>query len=70
LIAVDSNYEEVARRETRAMNIPLIAIMNSDCNPEDADYPIPANDSSITSVNYLLSELVKAYSEGRIQINE
>lgn len=64
LIAVDSNYEEVARRETRTMNIPLIAIMNSDCNPKDADYPIPANDSSIASINYLLSELVKAYSEG------
>lgn len=64
LIVVDSNYEEVARRETRTMNIPLIAIMNSDCNPKDADYPIPANDSSIASINYLLSELVKAYSEG------
>lgn len=64
LVVVDSNGEKIAMEEARIMNIPAVAIMNSDCNPKDADYPIPANDSSITSINYLLSELVKAYSEG------
>jgi small subunit ribosomal protein S2 len=64
LIAVDSNYEKTAVQEARQMNIPVIALMNSDCNPEDADYFIPANDSSVSSINYFLSEFVKGYKEG------
>lgn len=64
LIAVDSNYEKIAVQEARQMKIPVIALMNSDCNPEDADYSIPANDSSVSSINYFLSEFVKAYKEG------
>ena len=64
LIVVDSNYEKTAVNEAKKTKIPLIIIMNSDCNPEDADYPIPANDSSVSSINFLLRELVDAYKEG------
>jgi small subunit ribosomal protein S2 len=70
LVVIDSNMEKIAIKEAKVMHIPVVAIMNSDCNPEEVDYPIPANDSSIASINYLLEELVKAYSEGRMQINE
>lgn len=64
LIVVDSNYEKTAVNEAKKTKIPLVIIMNSDCNPEDADYPIPANDSSVSSINFLLRELVDAYKEG------
>ncbi len=64
LIVIDSNYEETAVSEAKKTKIPLIIIMNSDCDPEDADYPIPANDSSASSINFLLRELVDAYKEG------
>ncbi|MCX6731540.1 MAG: 30S ribosomal protein S2 [Candidatus Parcubacteria bacterium] len=64
LIVVDSNYEKTAVNEAKKTKIPLVVIMNSDCNPEDADYLIPANDSSVSSVNFLLRELVDAYKEG------
>lgn len=64
LVVIDSNKEKIAIKEAKVMHIPVVAIMNSDCNPEEVDYPIPANDSSIASINYLLEELVKAYKEG------
>jgi len=64
LIVVDSNYEKTAVNEAKKTKIPLVIIMSSDCDPEDADYPIPANDSSVSSINFLLRELVDAYKEG------
>ena len=64
LIVIDSNYEKTAVNEAKKIKIPLVVVMNSDCNPEDADYPIPANDSSVSSVKFFLRELVDAYKEG------
>lgn len=61
LIVVDSNEEKIAIAEAREIGIPVVAIMNSDCDPDDVDYPIPANDSSLASINYLLEELTSAY---------
>lgn len=64
IVVVDSKQEKNAIAEAKQNNIPVIAIMNSDCDPGDADYPIPANDNSLTSVKYFLSELSAAYREG------
>ncbi|MEW5907719.1 MAG: 30S ribosomal protein S2 [Patescibacteria group bacterium] len=64
LIIVDSKEEKNAIAEAKKVSIPIIAIVNSDCNPEDADYPIPANDNSLSSIQYIISELTDAYKEG------
>ena len=64
LIVIDSSYEKTAAGEARKTKIPLIAVMNSDCDPSGADFPIPANDSSISSINFFLKEFVDAYKEG------
>lgn len=64
LLVVDSEKEKNAVLEARKMSIPVVAIINTDCNPEEVDYPIPANDNSISSVEYILQELAKAYKEG------
>ena len=64
LVLIDSNYEKTAVNEAKKTKIPLVIVMNSDCDPGDADYLIPANDSSVSSVNFLLRELVDAYKEG------
>ena len=57
VVVVDSNEEKISIREAKRMHILSVAIMNSDCNPEELNYPIPANDSSIASINYFLKEL-------------
>lgn len=64
LVVIDSNEEKIAVDEARAMAVPVISLMNNDCNPEDADYPVPGNDCSISSINYFLEELKASYKEG------
>lgn len=64
LIVIDSKEEKIAVKEARDAAVPVVALMNSDCNPKDADYPVPGNDSAISSINYFLGEMVKAYKEG------
>lgn len=64
LVVIDSNEEKIAVSEAKQMNIPLVALMNSDCDPEDADYPIPANDNSLSSIKYFMAEITGAYKEG------
>jgi len=64
LVVVDTKQEKISVTEANKMSIPVVGIMNSDCNPEDAKYVIPANDNSVASVEYFLKDLVGAYKEG------
>ncbi len=61
LVIIDPKKEKTALREARQMSIPVVAVLNSDSDPTDISYPIPANDSSLASVKYLLNQLIKAY---------
>ncbi len=64
VLIIDPKKEKTAFRESKQMLIPIIAVVNSDSNPDGIAYPIPANDSSPASVKYLLNFLVKAYKNG------
>ncbi len=64
LIVVDTKEEKNAVAEAKKIGIPIVGIMNSDCNPEDAGYAIPANDNSKSSIEFLLKELTEAYKKG------
>ena len=46
------------------MNIPVVALLNSDCDPSGINYPVPGNDNSKSSISYFLGEFAKAYKEG------
>lgn len=61
LIIIDPKKEKTALREAKQKGIPIIAVLNSDSDPTGINYPIPANDTSLASVKYLLNQLVKAY---------
>lgn len=65
LLIVDSHKEKNALKETKELSIPVVAIINTNCNPEKIDYPIPANTNSKSSIEYILGELVKSYEEGQ-----
>lgn len=65
LLVVDTDHEKHAVKEAKAMGIPVIAIMNSDCDLRDATYPIVANDASRETVKLLLVELTEAFEKGR-----
>ncbi|NOY35750.1 MAG: 30S ribosomal protein S2 [bacterium] len=64
LVVIDTRKENISVVEAKKTSIPVVGIMNSDCDPDDANYPIPANDNSIASVEFFLKEIVESYKEG------
>ncbi len=64
LFVVDPGYEEIAVAEAHSTKIPVIAIASNDCNIEDVDFPIPANDSSTKSIEFIMKEIAEAYRAG------
>jgi small subunit ribosomal protein S2 len=66
LFVVDPKEEINAVMEAKKAGIPVIAILNTDCDVNLVDYPIVANDSSVSSIALFVSEIVKAYKAGKI----
>ena len=48
------------------MKIPVVALLNSDCDPSGINYSVPGNDNSRASISYFLGEFAKAYKEGTL----
>jgi len=61
VIVVDAKREHIAVTECQKMNIPVIALMNTDCDNRVATFPIVANDGSVSSITFFIDELKKAY---------
>lgn len=57
IFVIDTNREEIALREAHRLNIPVVGTLDTNCDPDDVDYGIPANDDAIRSVR-LLAEFV------------
>lgn len=64
MFVVDPKREHIAVTEAHKMNIPVIAIAGTDCNIKTIEYPILANDSSISSISFITNEIVEAYKKG------
>ena len=65
VLVVDPRHDHVAVTEAISANVPVMAIMSSDCDASKIAYPVVANDSLQASVAILLEELTTAYSEGK-----
>lgn len=61
---VDPHEEELAVAETRRLEIPIVALVDTNCNPDVIDWPIPANDDAIRAVKLLTGKLADAVLEG------
>ncbi len=70
LIIVDPRREEITVREAARMNVPVLSILDTDCDPDHADILIPGNDDAMSSVQLLLSRLADAVIEGRASVDE
>jgi small subunit ribosomal protein S2 len=70
LIVVDPRREDNAMREAKRMNVPVICVLDTDCDPSLADIVIPANDDAMSSVSLVLSKLADAILEGRQSCDE
>jgi small subunit ribosomal protein S2 len=67
LFVIDPKKEKNAVKEAQDMGIPVIALLGSDCNMKEVDYPIVGNDSSQASVQFFVHEITKAYSDAKAE---
>jgi len=65
LFIVDPIKEKIALAEARRMGIPVVAIVDTNCNPKEIDHPIPANDDAIKAVKLICSKIADAVIEGK-----
>jgi small subunit ribosomal protein S2 len=65
LYVVDSKKELIAIQEAKRMGIPIVGVVDTNCDPEEVDYPIPANDDAIKSIKLLTSLMADAVLAGR-----
>ncbi|MEH3033233.1 MAG: 30S ribosomal protein S2 [Aeromicrobium erythreum] len=61
---VDTKKEHLAVDEAKKLGIPIVAILDTNCDPDDVDYPIPGNDDAIRSVSVLTRVVADAVAEG------
>ncbi|MEA3423822.1 MAG: 30S ribosomal protein S2 [Bacillota bacterium] len=64
LFIVDPKKEQIAIHEARLLNIPVIGIVDTNCDPDDVDYPIPGNDDAIRAVKLISATVANAVIEG------
>ncbi len=70
IIVVDAQYEDTAIKEAKRLDIPVIAIVDSNTNPNKVLYPIPANDDSIRTIQIIISALSSAIIEANSKNSE
>jgi len=64
LFIVDPRKERIAVQEARALNIPIVAIVDTNCDPDEIDYVIPGNDDAIRAVKLIAGKMADAILEG------
>ena len=65
LFVVDPRKERIAVAEARKLHIPIVAIVDTNCDPDEIDYVIPGNDDAIRAVRLLTGRMADAVMEGR-----
>ena len=69
IFIVDTRKERTAVLEARRLEIPVIALADTNCDPDEMDYPIPANDDAIRAVRLLCAKIADAVIEGRRELD-
>ena len=65
LFIIDPTKERIALAEAKRVGIPVVAIVDTNCDPNDIDYPIPANDDAIRTVKLICSKIADSVIEGK-----
>ncbi len=65
LFIIDPTKENIAIAEARRVGIPVVSIVDTNCNPDDIDYPIPANDDAIRTIKLICNKIADAIIEGK-----
>ncbi len=67
MFIVDVRQERIALLEARRLAIPVVAIVDTNCDPDEVDYPIPGNDDAIRAIRLIAAKMADAVKEGRAE---
>ena len=70
VIVIDTRLEKIAVAEANKLGIPVVAIVDTNCDPDPIDFPIPGNDDAIRSIRLIVSSMADAVMEGRATRSE
>ncbi len=70
VFVIDSNKEAIAVKEARRLGIPVVAIVDTNCDPDEVDYVIPGNDDALRAIRLFASKIADAVVEGRALATE
>ena len=65
MFVVDPKKEKIAVKEARVLGIPIVGMCDTNCDPDDVDYVIPANDDAIRAVKLIAGKMAEAVIEGK-----
>jgi len=65
LFIVDPTKERIALAEAKRAGVPVVAIVDTNCNPDEIDHPIPANDDAIRAIKLICNKIADAVIEGK-----
>src|SRR5204862_7331465 len=65
LFVIDSNKEAIAVKEARRLSIPVVALFDTNCDPDEVDYVIPGTDDALRAIRLFASKVAEAISSGR-----
>jgi small subunit ribosomal protein S2 len=69
VVIVDLKKEALAVREARRLGVPVVALVDTNCDPDEADYVIPGNDDAIRSCNLIVHALAEAVNDGKQKVS-
>ena len=69
VVVVDLRKEQIAIREARRLGLPVVGLVDTNCDPDDADYVIPGNDDAIRSCSLIVRVLADAIADGRSKVS-
>ena len=64
IFIIDSNKEQIAVREARKLGIPVVAVVDTNCDPSEVDYVIPGNDDALRAIRLFASKIADSVAEG------
>ncbi len=64
IFVIDSNKEQIAVRESRKLGIPVVAVVDTNCDPSEVDYVIPGNDDALRAIRLFASKIADSVLEG------
>ena len=70
IFVIDSKKEEIAVKEANKLGIPVVAVVDTNCDPELVDYKIPGNDDAIRAIRLFCSSIADAIIEGKTELEE